>query len=74
MTVETRIQELLEQADPLRGFPDDSPEAMILGDLVDQINKLRAVQAQEAMQVEVTPPNPAEPTKRGPGRPKKGDQ
>lgn len=71
MTIEDQIAELLVQAAPLRLLPDDESEAAGLPKLVDRINALRAVRTSV---VEIAPPAvvvPAEPAKRGPGRPKK---
>ncbi len=85
MSIEAEIQALLSEAEPMRGLPDDDPQTAVLAGIIDGINKLRAIQAEQAMQAppEFAPvapefaqaaPAPAETTKRGPGRPKKGDQ
>lgn len=70
MSIEERIQELLAQAEPLRALNDDDPTKGVLGELVDEINALRAEQA-SAPEVEIL--SAVEP-KRGPGRPKKVDK
>jgi hypothetical protein len=75
MTIEEQIQALLDKAAPLRLLPDDEAEAAGLPKIVDSINALRAVQTSA---VEIAAPvapvaAPAEPMKRGPGRPKKDE-
>lgn len=53
MSVEQHIAELLAQAEPLRGLPDDEAEAKGLPALVDEINRLRAVQAKAAYEADM---------------------
>ena len=66
----------------LLSLPDDDPATAVLSGIVDKINALRAIQADEAKRAiptapETLPahieaiPEPAELTKRGPGRPRK---
>lgn len=85
MSIEAEIQALLAEAEPMRGLPDDDPQTAVLAGIIDGINRLRAIQAEQARQAPPEAPPaasvlapvataPAEPTKRGPGRPKKGDQ
>jgi len=80
MNLEDQIQTLLASAEPLRALDDDDPQAARLAVIVDEINRLRALQAKEAQAAalralaeDASPPKPEEP-KRGPGRPKKGEQ
>lgn len=82
MNIEAQIQSLLAEAEPMRSLPDDDPATAVLSGIVDKINALRAIQADEAKRAiptapETLPahieaiPEPAELTKRGPGRPRK---
>ncbi len=74
-TVDEQIATLLAQAEPLRALPAEDGEAAGLGRLVDQINRLRARQANgEASPItEVAPAEEGADAavKRGPGRPRK---
>lgn len=45
MTIEERIAALLARAEPLRALPDDDPAKAPLTRIVDDINRLRALQA-----------------------------
>ncbi len=47
MTIETKIAELIAQAEPLRALPDLEAEAKGLGDIVNRINALRAEQSSQ---------------------------
>ena len=72
MTIEDQIAALLTRAEPLRCLPDD--EASEVGAIVEQINRLRALQAGGAVDVpegsEEGADAPAEQPKRR-GRPPK---
>jgi hypothetical protein len=46
-SIEDQITALLAEAKPLRSVPTDDPLADKLGRIVDQINALRAIQANE---------------------------
>lgn len=89
MTLETQIQELLAQAEPLRALDDDDPRKEPLSAIVDHINGLRELQAKQTMAANIdayllTDAKKAElvatvegadaQPKRGPGRPKKADK
>jgi hypothetical protein len=80
MTLEDKIAALLLEAAPLRCLPE--MEQGELGAIVDQINRLRALQAAvgDALGIAIDQKHEAElqavmdevnPPKRGPGRPKK---
>ena len=82
MTLEARIEALLEQAAPLRLLPDAEAEAKGLPKIVEQINELRALIAsgRAVLDEAIAAQHEAEfqavaesvnPPKRGPGRPKK---
>lgn len=45
MTIEQDIEALLAKADDLRPLPEDEPSKTPLAGIIDQINKLRAIQA-----------------------------
>lgn len=64
MTIEDQITALLAQAEPLRCLPDDEPAKAPLAGMVDEINRLRALQAAGHTEAGEAPP------KRKPGRPK----
>ena len=76
-TIDEQISSLLAQAEPLRAMSAEDGEAAGLGRLVDQINRLRARQANG----EASPIAGVEPAeegadaavKRGPGRPRKAE-
>ena len=82
MNIEQKITALLAQAEPLRGSTD-AYDGQALGDIVEQINALRAEQSRigpvepapvAAVEGADAEPEPAKPEhgKRGPGRPRKG--
>lgn len=48
MTIESQIEILLDQAEPLRALPPEEGEALGLGRLIDKINVLRENQAKAA--------------------------
>lgn len=79
MSIEDEIQRLLKEALPLRSLEDDDPAKSPLPGIVDAINKLRAEQSREPVEVPAATiegadaQEPAEPMKRGPGRPKKAE-
>lgn len=52
MTTEDQIQSLLAHAAPLRELADDDPNKAPLAGIVDEINRLRAVQEKQALQGE----------------------
>ena len=78
MNTEDQIAELLAEAEPLRILEDDDPLKVPLTKIVDKINALRAIQANEVPVViepmiegaDAKADEPDEPIKRGPGRPK----
>ena len=78
MIHEDEIQALIAEAEPLRGLEEDDPARDVLGRIVDEINRLRALQAKaqkladEVEFAEVV--ESVSPAKRGPGRPKKVTQ
>jgi hypothetical protein len=74
MSIEEDIQALLARADRLRGLSDDEPAKVALTVIVDEINRLRAIQAKEAEAAALKALLEPEEPKRGPGRPKKGEQ
>lgn len=45
MSIESQIQELLDELAPLRALPEDEAEAAGLPQLIERVNALRAVQA-----------------------------
>jgi len=72
------IDDLLAEAAPLRLLDPEDPAAARLGELVDEINRLRAEEERAALSVAYQDPPPAvvegadaEPIKRKPGRPRK---
>lgn len=77
----TEIEQLLEQANALRGLPDEEAEAKGLPKLVDRINAMRALgeEVREAIDAATEEGHEAEfaavaesvAPKRGPGRPRK---
>lgn len=75
MTIEDKIQTLLNQAAPLRPLEEDDPKKARLAAIVDEINALRAEQAELNMAVLddefQSIVQSTEPVKRGPGRPPK---
>ncbi len=89
MTIEEEIETLLRQAEPLRCLPDDEPAKVPLTAIVDEINALRAMQADEAVgrspaRIEGDDVDPDAPIieydpmtdplpRRRPGRPRKND-
>lgn len=81
MTIEDQITALLAEAAPLRCLPQDDPAALPLAGIIDEINRLRAIQAGAPVRAEPAPPehDPEAPVvlahdaplpKRRPGRPK----
>lgn len=68
MTIEDQIAALLAQADPLRGLDDDDGAKIPLAGIVDEINRLRAMQAKGSGSFEH---EPDELPDRRPGRPRK---
>ena len=76
MSIETKIAELLDAAAPLRLLDDDDPAKDRLGFIVDEINRLRAIQADADRSVDLAEAHipvaqVVEPVRRGPGRPRK---
>ena len=67
MNIEDQITALLAEAEPLRCLPQDDPAALPLAGIVDEINRLRAIQAVPGF---VDSDDAATPPKRKPGRPK----
>jgi hypothetical protein len=63
VTLEDQITALLAEAAPLRCLPEEEQGA--LGAVVDEINRLRALQAKGVIEFDAP--------KRGPGRPKKAE-
>jgi hypothetical protein len=58
MNYEAEIQKLLATAEPLRALNDDDPRKEELGGIVDQINKLRALQSGAVVAPEPVAPTP----------------
>lgn len=81
MTIEDQITALLSEAEPLRALSEDDPAKEPLGAIVDEINRLRAIQAGETVrnvvELDVDPLAPKLEDKdaplpvRRPGRPRK---
>lgn len=74
MSIESTISDLLADAEPLRLLDDDDPAKVRLTHIVDEINRLRAIQAKaqaEGHEAEFAAIVEAVNPKRGPGRPKK---
>lgn len=74
MSIETKLAELIAQAEPLRLLPDEEAEIAGLPGIVTQINRLRAYQERG---IEPDLPEVVEGAdavvKRGPGRPRKAE-
>lgn len=51
MNIEDQIQSLADLAAPLRELDDDDPAKAPLAGIVDEINRLRAVQARNALEI-----------------------
>lgn len=76
MSIDAKIAELLAAAAPLRELDEDDPAKDRLGAIVDEINRLRSLQADAVLSVELAEAQipvaqSVEPVKRGPGRPRK---
>jgi len=63
-----RLDQLLAEANKLRGLDEDDPAKVPLAAMVDEINRIRALPADEQ---DTADPVPAAPEKRKPGRPRK---
>jgi hypothetical protein len=81
MTIEDQIAALIAEAEPLRLLSEDDPEREPLTEIVDEINRLRAIESGDVRQMpsvpEVDPLAPVIDDKttalpaRRPGRPRK---
>ncbi len=63
MTIEDRIQTLLAQAAPLRVIPEDDPAHAPLAGIVDEINRLREMQADGFIDMPEVRRKPGRPSK-----------
>ena len=61
MTIEDQIQSLIAHAEPLRALDDDDPAKAPLAGIVDEINRLRAVQEKQGREAPAPTSAPATP-------------